>query len=294
MAAKSIARRKPTGLARVFQVQNLRTLSQFFFAGFILYTAIVHRVAGEGGSTMTASAEAYCPFGGIEGLYKYVTSGGASFLQHTHLSNIVVLLAVLLTAVLTKSAFCGWICPFGAVQEWIGNLSAWLQRRFSFVKRGVAAVRNLGASLVKLERWLRYFKYVVLALIVYGTITSGIMIFRDYDPYAALLNLVELSFGLGTVVLAVTLVASFFTERPWCKYACPLGAIVGLVGKVAPIKIERDAALCINCKLCDKKCPLNVSVSTARRVNSMECNNCLICTEVCPKAGALELKLGIG
>lgn len=59
MATQSIARRKPTGLERVFQVQNLRTLAQLFFAGFILYTAIVHRIVGEGGGTMTASAEAY-------------------------------------------------------------------------------------------------------------------------------------------------------------------------------------------------------------------------------------------
>jgi polyferredoxin len=84
------------------------------------------------------------------------------------------------------------------------------------------------------------------------------------------------------VVLLTTLAASLFVERPWCKYACPLGALIGLIGHLSLIKVERNAASCNSCGLCDRRCPMKVKVSTAHRIGSVECNNCMICTEVCP------------
>jgi polyferredoxin len=122
MAAHPHIRRRPAGLARLWRVQTLRTLVQAGFALFILYTLVIHAVVGESGSLITASPEAYCPFGGIETLYTYLSSGG-SFVSHTHLSNLVLFGAVLLLAVVTRGAFCGWVCPFGALQEWLYTAS---------------------------------------------------------------------------------------------------------------------------------------------------------------------------
>ena len=55
-------------------------------------------------------------------MYRYITTAG-SFVQHTHLSNIVLFVAVMATALLARSGFCGWVCPLGFVQELISNLS---------------------------------------------------------------------------------------------------------------------------------------------------------------------------
>src|SRR4030065_1553054 len=101
-----------------------------------------------------------------------------------------------------------------------------------------------GARLVFLDRYLRLVKYGVLAWAVIGAAVYGFMVFRDYDPWAALINIAEFSFTPGIVVLGIILVASFFVERPWCRYACPLGAASGLLGKFSPVYIKREPNAC--------------------------------------------------
>ena len=99
-----------SGFKSLLTHQTLRRLVQLGFAAFITYVTIIHVASGESTLNVTASPEAYCPFGGLETLYKYITGGG-SFVTHTHLSNLVMAIAVLVTALLLRSAFCGWICP---------------------------------------------------------------------------------------------------------------------------------------------------------------------------------------
>jgi len=287
-------KRRAKGWRSFVSFRNLRHLSQLFFVGFIAYTAIIHTLVGETGDTVTASAEAYCPMGGFETLYKYVTSGG-SFVQHTHLSNLVVFVAMLASVVVLRSAFCGWVCPFGALQEGVMALSKRLQKRFRVLKNGVKALkaRTAGLPLAKIDRYARYFKYVVLAWLTWGTITYGYMVFRDVDPYSALLSLVEFSVGTGTVVLAIVFILSFFVERPFCRYACPLGAINGIVSQVSPMRLERNDSLCKGCAICNVACPVALPVATANKITSPECIGCLECVEVCPRNGALEMKVGL-
>jgi polyferredoxin len=287
-------KRRVKGWRALVSFRSLRHLSQLFFIAFIAYTAIVHVLVGEGSDAVTASAESYCPMGGFETLYKYITTGG-SFVQHTHLSNLIVFLAMLASVVLLRSAFCGWICPFGAVQEGIMALSKRLQKRFPPLKKGVKALKAKAAPLPlnKIDHYARYFKYVVLAWLIWGTITYGVMVFRDVDPYAAMLGLVEFSLGTGTVVLAIVFVASFFVERPFCRYGCPLGAINGIVSQVSPMRLERNEELCKGCGICDAACPVALPVATAKKITSPECIGCLECVDVCPRNGALEMKVGL-
>jgi polyferredoxin len=119
------------------------------------------------------------------------------------------------------------------------------------------------------------------------------MVFRDYDPYATLLKIGELSLGPGLVILIITVVASLFVERPWCRYACPLGAINGIVAQVSPLRLERSESLCTGCAVCNKACPVDLPVATSKKITSAECIGCLECVEACPRGGALEMKLGL-
>jgi len=247
---------------------------------------------GESSSNVTASPEAFCPFGGLETLYKYITSGG-SFVSHTHLSNVVVLVAVLVTALLARSAFCGWICPLGFIQDLIGSFSAFLRKRFPGLRRAINNLKARRTRLAFLDRYLRLLKYAVLAWAVIGAGVYGVMVFRDYDPWSALINIAEFSFTPGIVVLGVTLVASFFVERPWCRYACPLGAASGLLGKLSPVYLKRQASACKVCKVCTTACPMGLPVHKATTITSADCIGCLECVGACPREGALEVKIGI-
>jgi polyferredoxin len=280
------------GFKALLAHQTLRRVVQIGVAAFILFLAIQHVVIGENGPVVTASPEAFCPFGGLETLYKYLTAGG-SFVSHTHLSNVVLLVATLVTALLLRSAFCGWICPLGFLQELVSNFSRVLQKRIPGLRRGVASLKKRGARLAVLDRYLRYMKYLVLAWTVGGSAYFGYMVFRDYDPWSALLNVAEFSFTPGVIVLVATLVASFFIERPWCRYACPLGAANGILGKVSPIYLKREESACTSCKICTTACPMGLAVHTATTIQSADCNTCLECVGSCPRNGALEVKFGL-
>ncbi len=272
--------------------RTFRRIVQLSFAFFILFLVVQHIVIGESGTTITASAEAFCPFGGLETFFKYVTSGG-SFVSHTHLSNLVLAAAVLITALLARSAFCGWICPLGFIQDVIGSTSAFLQKRFVGLRKILRIIKTKAAPLAFLDRYLRLLKYAVLIWAVSGAAVYGVMVFRDYDPWSALLNIAEFSFTPGIVVLVVLLIASFFVERPWCRYACPLGAISGLLGKFSPIYLKRESSACKVCKVCTTACPMGLNVHTASTIKSADCITCLECVGACPREGALEVKLGL-
>lgn len=280
------------GLAALLSHHTLRRLVQFGVFLFIAIIAVRHVLVGEGGAIITASWEAYCPMGGLETLYKFITTGG-SFVPHAHLSNVVVLVAALAVALLARNAFCGWICPFGFIQDMVQRFSAFLQKRVPAIRKAVKALKQRGARLAVLDRYLRLMKYGVLAWAVAGAAAYGFMVFRGYDPWAALWNLLELSLAGGTVVLAIVLVASLFVERPWCRYACPLGAATGLLAALSPIYLKREAESCKACAVCTKACPMGLPVHTATTIKSVDCIGCLECVDECPREGALALKLGV-
>ncbi|NTV66059.1 MAG: 4Fe-4S binding protein [Oscillochloris sp.] len=280
-------------------IQTLRRLVQLALVGFIMVVAGQHLVLGDA----SASPEAFCPFGGLETLYSYL-SGGRT-ISHTHLSNLAIFLAVAVTAVLARGAFCGWICPFGSIQEWVHNFSRWLQRRVPPFGRAMRALNarlnprakrdtQSGPTLgQRIDRVLSYGRYLVLAWIIGATIAYGSMVFRDYDPWSALLSVAELQVTVGTYVLIISLVVSLFVERAWCRYACPLGATIALLGQLSPLRIERNESACPGCGLCTQRCPMGIDVARADAVTDPRCISCLTCVDVCPRPAAIDLRLAV-
>lgn len=285
-------KRKPRGWRTLLTHQAFRRAVQFGFAAFIVHTTFVHVSAGETSQTITASPEAFCPFGGVESIWRYVTSGGKT-VPHTHLSNIVLGGAFLLMAFFARSSFCGWVCPLGFLQDMTDRLSRFLQKRVPGMRGLVRTARTRGAGLAAIDRPLRLLKYALLVWSVTGAAYYGVMVFRDYDPWAALLTIAELTFSFGLLVLIVLVVASFFVERPWCRYACPLGAVGGLVAWAGPVYLKREEKYCKGCAVCDKACPMGISIHTADTIKSPDCTACLECMDICPRHGALELKVGL-
>jgi NAD-dependent dihydropyrimidine dehydrogenase PreA subunit len=146
---------------------------------------------------------------------------------------------------------------------------------------------------VKVDRILIYLKYAILVLTVVSAWVTASIWMSPYDPWAAFghlgegLSAVWNEFALGLIILIVTVAGSFFYDRFFCKYLCPMGGFLGLISKISPFKIHRDAEVCINCNLCSKACAMNIDVAIADDVNSAECINCQECTNACPKKGAL-------
>ena len=291
MPGRNPAIRRPRrGLAALRGVQGFRRGVQVLVALFIGSVTLEQVMAAVEGPSVT-SPEAFCPFGGIETIVTFITTG--AYVPHVHTANLVLAIAVLVLAFVARGAFCGWICPLGFLQDLVAGLSALVQRRVPAVFRAVRALRRVAAPLAVLDRPLRLLKYAVLVWAIWGTATFGVMVFRDVDPWIALLNIGRESTGFGLLVLGLTLLGALVVDRPWCRYACPLGAANGIVGRFSPVFLERSAAACVDCNLCTKSCPMGLQVATATRITSADCIGCLECVEACPRAGALELRMGL-
>jgi polyferredoxin len=177
--------------------------------------------------------------------------------------------------------FCGWVCPFGSIQEWFGKLGRKIFRR-----------RFNRLIPYKVDRILRYLRYLMLGWVVYMTAATGTLMFADIDPYFALFNFwtSEVAIG-GILILIAVLLLSLLVERPFCKYACPYGAVLGVFNLFRIFKIRRNAPTCIDCKACDRACPMNIPVSTSGAVRHHQCISCLKCTseQACPVDKTVEL-----
>ncbi len=265
---------------------TLRIVIQVFFLVLIALIAVNHSLAESGASIPVlsdASLHAVCPFGGVVSIYQYAVSG--TFVKKTHESSWVLMLIVAALAVAFGPVFCGWICPFGTVQEF-----------FSRIGKKIFGKKFNRFIPYKYDRWLRYLRYVVLAWVIYMTAVTGKIIFADYDPYYALFNFWTGEVAIsGYIILGVSLLLSLFVERPFCKYACPYGAVLGAFNLFRLFPIKRAADTCISCGACDKACPMNIEVSTAGNVRNHQCISCMKCTseQVCPVAETVEMKIAV-
>ncbi|MCU0505490.1 MAG: 4Fe-4S binding protein, partial [Chloroflexi bacterium] len=212
-------RRPRRGLAALRGAQGFRRATQLSVALIVLAVVVGREAAlaaGARGGT-TTSGESLCPFGGIETIGTFLATGG--YVPHVHASNLVLAVGALLVAFAARGAFCGWLCPFGFLQDVVAGFSHFVQRHVPPVRRAVRSLARRAEPLARLDRPLRLLKYGVLAWAVLGAAWFGVMVFRDVDPWAALLEVTKVTVGFGTVVLVATLVASLFVERAWCRYA---------------------------------------------------------------------------
>lgn len=266
------------------KMSNIRLIVQSFFFALIGFIA-VNKTLAEAGVGIPflseASLHALCPFGGVVTLYNIATLG--TFIQKIHMSSIILMVIVFFLAVLFGPVFCGWICPLGSIQEWVGKLGRRIfKRKYNhFVP-------------AKLDKILRYVRYGVLTWVLVVTARSGYLLFEHLDPYNALFSFWTGEVAIqAMVVLGVTLVLSLFVERPWCKYACPYGALLGLTNKIRIFKIKRSPSTCISCNKCSNSCPMNIPVAKQEKVTDHQCISCMECTSErsCPVGNTVNMEL---
>lgn len=259
----------------------IRYVIQVFFFILIGLIAYNHTLAEEGRGfafLSSASLHTLCPFGGVASIYQYITTG--RLVKKVHESALVLMYISFFLSILFGPVLCGWICPLGSIQEWFSKLGKRIfKKRFNNVIQ------------YKYDKYLRFLRYGVLAWVIYMTAVSSDLIFNEIDPYSALFHLwsSDLAVG-GLIVLIITLIASLFMERPWCKYACPYGALLGITNLFRVFKIRRSSATCISCDACDIACPMNIQVSKMDTIRDHQCIGCMKCTseEACPVADTVE------
>lgn len=259
-----------------------RTLIQGLFFWFIAFLSVTKWLIEAGvlpANTADVSLHAVCPFGGVVTVYQFFATG--AFLPKLHSAAFILMLLGLLVVLLFGPLFCGYVCPLGSVQEWVGKLG-----RKLFPKRYGKLIPQ------KADRALGYLRYGVLVMVLYQTAVAGKLVFQEVDPYYALFNFLTGEVAVSAfVVLAVTLLLSLVVERPWCRYLCPYGALLGLFNRIRIFPIRRRAGTCIGCKKCDKACPMGIDVSQGEAVRSTRCISCHECLSgnACPVADTVVI-----
>lgn len=259
-------------MKKISKTQLLRYVILTIFLIIVTVAAYKHQVLG-GGPEGAASIHAICPFGGVETLYQYLAGG--EYLKRTNVSNFILLGGTILLALLLGRVFCGWICMFGWIQEIPAKLGKWIFKKGFTVPPAI-------------DKPLRYLKYIILFVTIYFTWKLGDLVISPYDPFSAyahlpggLSSVIEESL-IGLIILFGSFILSFFYDRFFCKYLCPMGAFLGITYKVTNYKIKRDEETCIHCNRCTKACPVNIDVAKLESVTSAECINCMECVTACP------------
>lgn len=256
--------------------RHVRLTSQIVFFALIALITINHTLVELGGGISFlpgVSLHAICPFGAITTLGSLIAGNG--LIRQLHPSVMVIGSVVLFLTFLFGPVFCSHICPLGSIQEWLGKLGKKI-----FKKRYNKLIPQ------KVHNVLKYARYLVLVLILVQTYRSASLMFEGLDPYYALFHFWTGEAAIASlVILGITLLMSLFVERPWCKYACPYGGLLGLISKISIFKIRRSESKCISCGKCDRECPMLIDISKKKKVTDTLCNRCMKCTSdegTCP------------
>jgi ferredoxin len=175
---------------------------------------------------------------------------------------------------------CGWLCPFGFLQELVYKIP----------------VRKL-----KIPGFLTYLRYVILLVLVIllpllivdslglgspwfcqwvcpaGTLEAGLVLALINPGVRSQLGFL-FAWKMGLLVLFLVWMA--LSERPFCRTICPLGTILGFFNKISAFEMRVDLSHCLRCNACQRDCPVDIRIY--ENAASSRCIRCLKCQKVCP------------
>lgn len=184
---------------------------------------------------------------------------------------------------------CGWLCPFGLLQD---------------------GMKKISKRVVRLPGWVGNLKYVSLVVLaialpfflteswfskvcpmggIEGAIPWTVVVASGSSALAGMdvRSMVGNMFWVKMAILAAFLVGMVFIKRPFCRTTCPMGAIFSFFNKLSLVRLKVDRSVCTECNFCRDVCP--VDLHAYREIDSPECIKCLDCVK-CP-SGAIKVTL---
>ena len=220
--------------------------------------------------------------------FLYLGFVNGTFLSVSHITNalkqgpslflndlplLIIVVFTLITTFFWGRVFCSSLCPFGALQDLLTALvpKSW--------QRALPQLWH--------DRMI-YLKYGILVLLIGSAfIFPELTLFHFFEPFGTVFYLSQ-SFVLWGI-LFVFLVGAAFVPRFYCRYACPLGAALGVVSLISPLRIKR-VPQCEVCKVCEQSCP--TGAIRVEKIDFKECVRCDICErKLVSKAGVCRHEL---
>ncbi|WP_027728434.1 4Fe-4S binding protein [Treponema sp. C6A8] len=268
------------------KIQKIRLITQASFAalsnGYV--KGFAHGEIFEGKSKVVCvpgmncyscpGALGSCPIGSLQ-----ATLNAREYRISLYVAGLLVVFGSLLGRFV-----CGFLCPFGLVQD--------LLFKIPFVRK----IRKLPGE--KNMRWLRFVFLGIFVILLpmfvvditglgepwfckficpVGTLEGGVSLVLLNSAMRAAAGFL---FKWKLLILIITLLSSIVIFRPFCRYVCPLGAIYGIFNKISFYNFKIDSEKCTKCGACQKICKLDIPVW--QNPNSMDCIRCGDCKAACP------------
>ncbi|MBN2017587.1 MAG: 4Fe-4S binding protein [Candidatus Cloacimonetes bacterium] len=246
---------------------HIRRFIQYSFLGisaalFILLTEGALPIAHE-----------FCPYSSVcFGVWKI----GSKFAPFLFPAAIIIGGLIAISSMFLGRWFCGYVCPFGTIQELIYSARG-PKTRF----------RQLIAY--KTHKYLNILKYIILLFTAVTSYLSVQYLYMKFCPVMAIAHIQRITFaGIGVLIIIVA--GGFFVERFWCRYLCPYAALMNIFQKLADLlkirryKIYRNIKTSLNCFNCVNYCPMNIDIGYLEKISDFNCIKCMRCVRQCSKS----------
>ncbi len=275
-----MGKRKKTGEWHRHRIQAVwALLSNSYLAGFVqgkIYRGNLKKLCVPGLNCYSCpGALGSCPIGALQAVI-----GSWNFKFAFYVAGFLMF-----TGAIAGRFACGWLCPFGLLQDLLHKIPAPIKK-----------------NKWKGDRLLRKLKYIILLLFVIllplcltdvlgqgspyfcklicpaGTLEGGIpLVLLNQAMYRALGWL----YVWKNVLLIATVLISIIIYRPFCKYLCPLGAVYSVFNPIAVFRYRVDKEKCTECGACSKVCEM--CIDPVQETNHPECIHCGQCKKICPQ-----------
>lgn len=176
-----------------------------------------------------------------------------------------------------RAFFCGWICPFGSLQELLFRLR-------EFFLRNIYSIEFFGKN-TKILNYLRFFIFLFLFCLSFYSLEKA-EVLSEIEPFKTIWNISLVSRGFLSFYAIFILISSLLMYRWFCRFICPLGAFLSYFSKFSKFKILRRNA-CVKCNICRKLCKSKAinnygQIDVTKCIGCFDCVNAMYDNTICP------------
>jgi transcriptional regulator of nitric oxide reductase len=239
------------------RLSRSRRAHRWIRTGFLTFTLIwIGWIAGAQLSIVHLLNYLQAPFRGL----------GFGYYLAEPLIVLVSVYTLLSLILLGRGVFCGWLCPFGALQELLSRIARILRLPQWNPKEGV-------------QRVLWNGKYVALAVIVTLVFLApdAAVWAEEIEPFKTAITAMFARGWIYVLWAVILLSVGLFTERAFCRYLCPLGGALAVLDRLHVLELLKRRPECGNpCSLCERSCPVK-AIERSGKIRMAECFQCLDC-----------------
>jgi ferredoxin-type protein NapH len=248
----------------------------FPFGGSVIYQGPLKAVCHPGLNCYSCpGALLSCPVGAFQNFMASLRFSMGGF----PLTGAIVLGYVGFIGTVVGRLTCGWICPFGFIQDLLHKIPTrkfFLWKPLRWVKYAVLAVLVVAMPVFFVDSSGLGHPWFCKLICPAGTL-EGAMPLLLLKP--GLWATVTFFFWNKLVILILILVAALLISRFFCRTICPLGAFYSLFSRISVVQLEFIEGNCVECGACARKCPTGVVPN--QEFDSRECIMCLRCVDAC-------------